>query len=142
MTDLQAALGLSQLDRLNTFISSRNKIAEMYIDDFSGSKITFQKLIDNNLSAYHLFVIQIEEKDTGLSKKKIFEALKKMGINVNLHYIPVYRHPYYQSLKSYEKKDFPNSEKYYSTAISIPIFPDLNEDDRQYVSKSILGMIL
>ncbi len=142
MTDLQAALGLSQLDRLNTFISSRNKIAEMYIDDFSGSKITFQKLLDNNLSAYHLFVIQIEEKDTGLSKKKIFEALKKMGINVNLHYIPVYRHPYYQSLKSYEKKDFPNSEKYYSTAISIPIFPDLNEDDRQYVSKSILGMIL
>ncbi|MDA9936217.1 UDP-4-amino-4,6-dideoxy-N-acetyl-beta-L-altrosamine transaminase [Gammaproteobacteria bacterium] len=142
MTDLQAALGLSQLDRLNTFISSRNKIAELYIDDFSGSKITFQKLLDNNLSAYHLFVIQIEEKDTGLSKKKIFEALKKMGINVNLHYIPVYRHPYYQSLKSYEKKDFPNSEKYYSTAISIPIFPDLNEDDRQYVSKSILGMIL
>ena len=64
-----------------------------------------------------------------------------MGINVNLHYIPVYRHPYYQSLKTFKFGDFPNAEKYYSTAISIPIFPDLDEKDRLHISNSVLSLV-
>ena len=141
MTDLQAALGLSQLDRLDQFISQRNKIAENYKNDFFNLKINFQKAIENIVSAYHLFVIQIDEQDTQQSKKQIFKDLISMGINVNLHYIPVYRHPYYQALKIYQYEDFPNAEKYYSTAISIPIFPSLGDKDRQYVSDSIKDLV-
>lgn len=141
MTDVQAALGLSQLDRLDEFISKRNVIAKNYINDFSSTKILYQKTIDQSLSSYHLFVIQIDEADAAKSKKEIFEELRSMGINVNLHYIPVYRHPYYKSLKNYKLIDFPNAEKYYSTAISIPIFPDLSEKDRQYVSNSVKSLI-
>jgi UDP-4-amino-4,6-dideoxy-N-acetyl-beta-L-altrosamine transaminase len=141
MTDLQAALGLSQLDRLEQFISKRNLIADRYIDDFNNSKIIFQKVTENTLSAYHLFVIQIEEIDAARSKKEIFEELREMGINVNLHYMPVYRHPYYQSLNSFKFEDFPNAERYYSTAISIPIFPDLDEKDRLHISNSILSLV-
>lgn len=141
MTDLQAALGLSQLDRLEQFVSRRNLIADRYIDDFNNSKIIFQKVIENTISAYHLFVIQIEEIDAARSKKEIFEALREMGINANLHYIPVYRHPYYQSLKTFKFEDFPNAEKYYSTAISIPIFPDLDEKNRLHISNSVLSLV-
>ena len=141
MTDVQAALGLSQLERLNEFILKRNAIAKKYKNDFLGTKILYQKTIDASLSSYHLFVIQIEESDTVKSKKEIFEELRSMGINVNLHYIPVYRHPYYKSLKKFKLEDFPNAEKYYSTAISIPIFPDLLEKERQHVVNSVKSLI-
>jgi UDP-4-amino-4,6-dideoxy-N-acetyl-beta-L-altrosamine transaminase len=140
MTEMQGALGLSQLDKLNQFVRTRNKIAREYIADFSDSVIGFQKPHPGCLSAYHLFVIEIPENYSSLSKKQIFEVLRGLKINVNLHYIPVYRHPFYKRLNIFNSSDYPNAEAYYSKAISIPIYPDLTEEQRVFIVNSVQGL--
>ena len=140
MTEMQGALGFSQLDRLNQFVRTRNEIARQYIADFSDSVIGFQKPHPGCLSTYHLFVIEIPEDYSSLSKKQIFEVLIGQKINVNLHYIPVYRHPFYKRLNIFNPSDYPNAEAYYSKAISIPVYPDLTEEQRVFIVNSVQGL--
>ena len=133
LNDLQSALGLSQIKRVDTFLKKRHLIAKKYdhfFKDFEG--ITVQKQQENSYSSYHLYIILVDEKYSE-TRKILFEKYRNEGILVNVHYIPIYRQPFYSN--NFNKNNFPNSEKYYRGAISLPIFPDLKEKDLQKVMR-------
>ena len=125
MTDIQAALGLSQIQRLEVYITRRHEIAVRYDNELAGLPITLPFQEKNSFSAYHLYIIRLQlEASAPLTHAQLFQELREQGILVNIHYIPVHTQPYYQSL-GFAWGDFPNSEAYYRSAISIPIFPKL-----------------
>ena len=132
ITDIQAAIGLSQLNKLDRFIDKRRKIAKKYNETFKDNPyfdIPPEK--DYACSSYHLYPIRL--KDTYKQKKKeLFQKLKEKGIGVQVHYIPVYLHPYYQGL-GYKKGSCPVAEDYYQREISIPIYPSMTDEDVKYV---------
>jgi UDP-4-amino-4,6-dideoxy-N-acetyl-beta-L-altrosamine transaminase len=132
MTELQAALGISQIKRLDEYISKRHEIAEMYNQMLSQLDIITPKQCIESYSSYHLYVIRLDLKKLKKTHKEIFIDLRSNGVGVNLHYIPLYLHPYYEKM-GFDKKLFPNSETYYSEAISIPIFQTLKNEDFQKV---------
>ncbi len=133
MNDICAALGISQLKRLDEFIFARQKIANTYDDLFNGTAIKTPKKNKDVSSSFHLYIIRVNEK----LRNDLFRRLREAGIFVNLHYIPVYKQPYYSTL-GFLPKNFPEAEKYYREALSIPIFPDLSIEDLQYVVKNII----
>jgi len=136
LNDLQAALGINQLKRVDKFVEERNRIAKEYDSFFEKIKnIKTQKIHNNVYSSYHLYIILIK-KGFRDSHKILFEKLRAEGIFVNIHYIPIYRQPFYS--ENFEKTQFPNSEKYYSSAISLPIFPGLKKIELQKIKKIIL----
>jgi len=122
MTDLQAALGSSQLDSLEKFINKRNSIAQYYKKKLS-KKVHTQLIDKNNLSTYHLFIIRVKSS----IRNQIVKKLIKNKIVSSLHYIPIYRHKLYKKKFNFSFKNFPQSEKYYKEAISIPIFFKLSK---------------
>jgi len=127
LNDLQSALGINQLKRLDTFVRLRHTIAKKYDNLFQNSKnIITPSINQNQFSSFHLYIIRIIEQN-GVDRKVIFDRLRSEGIFVNVHYIPIYKQPYYS--KKFNPNQFPNSEKYYSQAISIPIYPNLNDHD-------------
>ena len=128
LTDIQAALGISQMKRLDDFVKMRHSIATRYDDLLPEAGINTPKVSSDCYSSYHLYIIRVEPK----FHKEIFERLRCDGVLVNLHYIPIYRHPYYE-LMGFNRKDFPNAEQYYQEAISLPIFPKLTEDEQMKV---------
>ena len=132
MTDIHAALGLSQLTRLHEYIERRHEIAVRYDQEFDGANL--QKPYRNplNKSAFHLYVIQVESTQ----HRRIFHKLRENGIGVNLHYIPIHTQPYYQKL-GFAWGDFPNSENYYKRAISLPMFPTLTENEQTFVIATV-----
>lgn len=117
MNDIEASLGSSQLNRLDKFLYYRNKISILYKDKLD-KRIQIQKINKSSYCSYHLFVILVDKR----LRNKIFKKLRDSGFFVNLHYIPIYKHRYYKKLINIKKKNYPNSEKYYNTAISIPNF--------------------
>ncbi len=125
MTDLQAALGLSQLQRLDTFVARRNILAEQYKKAFEGLLIGDQKVPGDVTSACHLFIVRVDP----LHHRHIFEVLRAEGVGVNLHYIPVHTQPYYERM-GFQKGGFPEAEKYYSEAISLPLYPLLSTEEQ------------
>lgn len=129
MTDIQAALGSSQYKRLDSFVAARNKIAERYKELLINMPLSVQEIIPSSYSSYHLFVIRLIENS---NKKQIFNHLRERGIGVNVHYIPVHTHPYYQKL-GFAWGDFPESENYYKSAISIPMYPDLDKEKQDFI---------
>lgn len=133
MSDVQAALGISQLSKIETFIKKRNYIAKLYKKNFSHLPIHFQTILDNNFSSYHLFTINFLEKKHIQSKKKIIDQLNKKKINVGVHYIPVHLHPYYLNL-GFKPKMFPVAEQHYKSTISLPIFYELKKQQVLYIS--------
>jgi len=137
MTDMAAALGLSQFKKLDQFVAERNLIAENYYQLFKDSGLEFQAQIQDVYSSFHLFVVRPNYESLGTTQKDMFEKLRGNGILANLHYIPVYRHPYYQEL-GYSHGDYLQAELYYRQAISIPIYPGLTIDQQQYVVDIIL----
>ncbi|OUU22479.1 MAG: UDP-4-amino-4,6-dideoxy-N-acetyl-beta-L-altrosamine transaminase [Candidatus Endolissoclinum sp. TMED37] len=140
MTDIQAALGISQLKKLNTFIDKRTNIAKRYDNNLISSKIQLPSLIENVKSSWHIYVIRI--KEINLKKKKqIFEYLIDKGIGVNLHYIPIHLHPFYKKM-GFLKGQFPEAEKYYEEAITLPIYPSLNHEDQDMIINTLLNFNL
>lgn len=139
ITDIQAALGLSQMKRLDEFVQKRHEIAKFYNESFKNLPIKIPFQHPDTFSSFHLYPIRINSNNSK-SHLEIFNGLIKKGIGVNLHYIPVYRHPYYKKL-GYIKEDFPESESYYKEAISIPIFPDLDTKSQQKVIDSVIEEI-
>lgn len=126
MTDLQAALGVSQMTRLNEFIEKRRSLAAYYDQQLSALPITLPWQHPDTYSAYHLYVIRLKLSEINLSHKEVFEALRASNILVNLHYIPVYKQPYYQKMGF--KWDYcPSAEQYYREAISLPMYSSLTE---------------
>jgi len=129
ITDLQAALGISQLTRLPEFVDRRREIADIYHQRFSQNpyvKIPFQ--LNDRESSWHLYILQLELEKLVASRKEIYEALQAENIGVNVHYLPVHFHPYYQRL-GYQKGIAPISEKLYERIITIPLFPAMNDQD-------------
>ncbi len=121
MTELQAALGVSQMERLDEFVDLRHKRQIRYDELLKGLPITLPYQNLNSYSALHLYPIQIKTDKLRSTRKEIFEALRKNDIGVNVHYIPVHTQPYYENM-GFRKGDFPNAESYYESAISIPLF--------------------
>jgi len=135
MTDIHAALGLSQLKRLDEFVSKRNFLASNYKKSLDKLEIDFQVNDVQSLSSYHLFVIKLNNQDNK-KRDKLFNALREKGIGVNVHYIPIHLQPYYQKL-GFTEGCFPNSENYFYNAISLPLFPTLNEGMQEEICKII-----
>ena len=132
MTDLQAALGTSQHSRLYEFVSARNILAKRYTEKLDEFPVSVQKISDTAYSAYHLFVINFQDEIHVGARQSIFNYLHESGIGVNVHYIPVHTHPYYTDM-GYNWGDFPASEDYYKSAITLPMFPDLTLENQNYV---------
>ena len=135
LNDLQAALGISQLKRLDSFVEQRILIAEKYDKIFQAEtdlKSPYQAR--QSVSSFHLYIIRIK-KQGKLDRKVIFEKLRNNGILVNIHYIPIYRQPFYS--KDYSIENFPNAESYYEEAISLPIFPGLTDDQIELVAETL-----
>lgn len=133
ITDIQCALGISQMKKLPYFLKRRKEIAKKYQEAFADCKniqLPYQKPGCEN--AWHLYIIRVK----GGKRKEVFEQLREAGIGVNVHYIPVYKHPYYQK-HGYEGIRCPNAEQYYEEAISLPIYPALKEAEQQYVIEKI-----
>tara|TARA_B100000795_G_scaffold270018_1_gene261916 strand:- start:10387 stop:11547 length:1161 start_codon:yes stop_codon:yes gene_type:complete len=121
MNEIQAALGVSQIKRLTTFVSNRHKLQKRYDSLLSGLPIITPFQDQDSYSALHLYPIQIDLEVSGKSRKQVFDELRDKGIGVNIHYIPIHTHPYYSEL-GFKAGDFPNAEAYYERAISIPLF--------------------
>ena len=132
MNDIQAALGLNQMSRLDEYVERRQKIASYYDEEFNDLALTTPYQSPNISSSYHLYPILVNAKFGFGSQKQIYEELRKKNILANLHYIPVHRHPYYESL-GFKKGDFPNAEKIFQEIISIPIYPSIKAEQQEYV---------
>lgn len=133
LTDFQSALGISQLKRLDRWIAERNEIAGWYRDLLAEEpRIALPPAApDGSLHAYHLFVIRVLAG--AAERRAVFEGLRSAGIGVQVHYIPIYRHPYYRDTLGYPQGACPNAEGYYAGAISLPMFPGLSRGDVERV---------
>ena len=136
MSDIHAALGISQMNSLDKFISKRNELSQIYTEELKGLPLTIQRVRKEDLSAWHIFVIRLKLSELKLSRLEIYNSLRNMGIGVNVHYIPVHLHPFYKNL-GFNKGDFPNSENYYDGAITIPMFTKLKKKEIKYVIQAL-----
>lgn len=129
MTDIQAALGISQMDKLDNFVERRREIVQMYDEAFKDNEylITPKQLLEGN-SSWHLYVIQLNLDKINATRKEVFEALMARNIGVNVHYIPVHTLPYYKKL-GYKEGSMPKAEALYETIITLPLFPKMTNED-------------
>lgn len=136
LTDIQAALGCSQLRRLKSFIAQRHVLADRYDDILSNLPIITPHRKPESYSAFHLYIIRLDKEKTSINRNKLFEKMRADEIGVNLHYMPVYRQTYYEQF-GFDPTDFPNSEEYFNTAITIPLHPNLATNDQNKVKASL-----
>lgn len=139
ITDIQCALGLSQLKKLDSFVKARRRIANIYNEIFEDNPyfdVTTEK--EGRKSAYHLYPILIKDKFIN-SKKEIFAKLRANGLGVQVHYIPVYKQPYYQKL-GFEMDLCPICEEFYKRELSIPMYPTLSEEDIEFVKNTLYNV--
>lgn len=136
ITDLQCALGISQIQRLDQYVSSRRAIAARYSKELIDLPYTLPYQSADGVSSWHLYVIQASEEKIGKTRRQVFEQLRELGIGVNVHYIPVHTQPYYQEL-GFRKGQFPVSEAYYSSAISIPMYAVLSAEQQVQVIEAL-----
>ena len=132
VTDLQAALGLSQMQRLDEFVAKRHAIARRYDQLLADLPVITPWQHADSYSGVHLYVIRLRLADIDKTHRQVFEALRAAGIGVNLHYIPVYRQPYYERL-GFKAGHCPDAEQYYAEAISLPMYPQLTEAQQNHV---------
>lgn len=131
LTDLQAALGASQLTRLDEFVSKRNLLASRYHELLSELPVSPVEIQEDNYSSYHLFIIRLDNRSI---RRKTFDTLKSNGVGVNVHYIPIYWQPFYRE-KGFSKGYCPNAESFYNSIITLPLFPDLTVQEQDQVVK-------
>tara|TARA_B100000963_G_scaffold359712_1_gene387875 strand:+ start:142 stop:1320 length:1179 start_codon:yes stop_codon:yes gene_type:complete len=135
ITEIQAALGLSQLSRLDKFVKKRNSIFKYYVKKLKNEPIKFLKISKDNYSALHLGIIRLNDKKKS-SHKFIFQEMRKYNIGVQLHYQPIHLQPYYRNL-GFKIGDFKNAEEYALNAFSIPLYPDLERKQQDYVINTL-----
>jgi UDP-4-amino-4,6-dideoxy-N-acetyl-beta-L-altrosamine transaminase len=136
MTDFQAALGLSQMSRINESMALRNNIVKRYDIELANLPIILPWQLPETNSSYHLYPIRIKINEAKKSQRQVYQYLRTKQIAVNLHYIPVHRHPYYESF-GFKEGDFPEAEQFHREVISIPIFPSLSIADQSLVIDAI-----
>ena len=125
------------MNRLDDFVAARHAIAKRYNELLNEDWLELPWQHPDTYSGLHLYIIRVKKNKQGITHRQLFEKLRTAGILVNLHYIPIYRHPYYEVI-GYDKQEFPQAESYYSEAISIPMFATLNESEQQFVVDTIL----
>lgn len=141
LTDIQAALGTSQLKKIDQFIDLRKKYVSMYNKAFKKiNEISIPYQDENGVSGWHLYIIRLHLEKLAANRKEVFEALLQENIGVNVHYIPVYLLPYYQGL-GYQRGDCPNAEKLYEEIITLPLFPAMTENDVLDVIEAVTTVI-
>ena len=140
MTDIQAALGASQMQRLEQFIQRRQYLANRYDQLLKELPLTLPWQHPDTSSSRHLYVIRLKLNQVEQNQYQVFETLRKAGIGVNVHYIPVHMQPYYQKI-GFKKDAFPQSENYYAEAISLPIYYGLSEEDQDKVITTLYQVI-
>lgn len=132
MTELQAALGVSQMQRLDDYVSRRHVLAKRYDDLLTNLPLITPWQHPDSYSGLHLYVIRLALDKINASHRQVFETLREQGIGVNLHYIPVHTQPYYQRL-GFKMGDFLEAERYYTEAISLPMYPTMSDDQQDQV---------
>lgn len=137
MTDLQAALGLSQMQRLDEFVAKRHVIADVYDRLLGDLPVLLPWQHEDSYSGLHLYVVRLKLNRINKTHRKVFEMLRADGIGVNLHYIPVYLQPYYKNL-GFRIGHCPEAEQYYAEAISLPMYPGLTESEQMRVGDALL----
>ncbi|EGR3365037.1 UDP-4-amino-4,6-dideoxy-N-acetyl-beta-L-altrosamine transaminase [Vibrio parahaemolyticus] len=140
MTELQAALGVSQMKRLEDFVKARHHLAHRYNELLESLPVVLPYQLENTYSGLHLYVIRLQLDKFSLTHKEVFDALRNRGVGVNLHYIPVHTQPYYEKM-GFNVGDFPESELYYNEAISLPMFHSMDVNQQDEVV-SVLSEIL
>lgn len=142
MTELQAALGVSQMDRLDAFVARRHELAKRYDQLLADLPVTTPWKHPNSYSGLHLYVIRLQLDNISKNHRQVFESLREQGIGVNLHYIPVHTQPYYQAM-GFAAEDFPGAMRYYREAISLPMYQGLTDEQQGRVvtalSEALLG---
>lgn len=137
LTDIAAALGISQLSRLDDILVTRHSLARNYDSLFETYPVQTPWQHPDCSSANHLYIIRPNLRALNTSHAELFERLNSRGITANLHYIPVYRHPFY-SVRGFRTTDYPNAEAYYANAMSIPLYPSLTEEQQHQVVEALL----
>ncbi len=132
MSDLHAALGISQLNQLDYFVKKRNQVSDIYKKTLNFTKIKEQFVPEDVISSRHLYPIRVSKSE----RNKLFNLLRNNNFGVNLHYLPVHLHPYYRKI-GFKEGDFPEAELYSKEAISLPIYPDLNREDQMRIVDQI-----
>ncbi|MEX3935928.1 UDP-4-amino-4,6-dideoxy-N-acetyl-beta-L-altrosamine transaminase [Paraburkholderia phymatum] len=144
MTELQAALGASQLDRLDAYVERRHVLARRYDRLLEGLPVTVPAQLKEGYSSLHLYVVRLvldeDGKVSGRTHREVFEALRSAGIGVNLHYIPVHMQPHYRNL-GFKAGDFPAAEQFYREAISLPLFAALEEAEQDQVADALWTLL-
>lgn len=142
ITDIQAALGITQLEKLDKFLARRREIVDRYNNEFKDIEgLIIPEQLENTNSAWHIYVLQLKLEKLTADRKEIFNALREKKLGVNVHYIPVYFHPYYQSL-GYEKGICPKLERLYERIITIPLYPKMTDQQVDEVIKRIKNTII
>ena len=140
MTDIQAALGYSQLQRLEEFVARRHELTDRYDALLADLPVITPWRDPAAWSAFHLYVIRLDERRAGRTRRAVFEALRQKGIGVNVHYIPVHTQPYYRAM-GFAEGDYPEAERYYREAISLPLFPGLAEAEQAFVVERLRAIL-
>ncbi|MDA9710418.1 DegT/DnrJ/EryC1/StrS family aminotransferase [Candidatus Pelagibacter sp.] len=141
LTDIQCALGISQLKKLDSFVKKRQDISKIYNNEFLGlPNIQIPKKLKSNYHSYHLYPLLIDFKNLKINKKSFFEILSKKKINLQVHYIPVYKQSFLKKFR-FEDKNFPVSEKFYSQEVSLPIYYSLKKREQLIVIQNIIQIL-
>lgn len=140
MTDIQAALGISQLQRLDGFVARRNQLAARYGEFLKNFPLRLPTVCPDNVSAFHLYVVRVADDEEPDLHRRVIEGMRSLDIGVNVHYMPVHLQPYYRGL-GFKAGDFPEAEAHGRKAITLPLYPDLTEGEQDRVIKS-LGKLL
>lgn len=136
MTEMQAALGVSQMTRLDEFVTERHEIAKNYDKSFEGFPVETPWQHPSGYSGRHLYVIRLDLAKIDSTHRQVFERLREYGIGVNLHYIPIHTQPYYQKF-GFKIGDYPEAERYYAEAISLPLYPGLTSAEQDKVIQAV-----
>lgn len=141
MTDMQAALGYSQMQKVDEFVSKRRYLVKRYnelLKNINGIQLPDQN--EDTKSSWHLYVVRVDFSKISKTKNQIFAKMKEKGICLNLHYIPVHTQPYYENL-GFKGGDFPNSEKYYEEAFTLPLYYSLTDEQQDHIVKSLVEVL-
>ena len=142
ITDIQCSLGLSQLKKLDHFITRRREIVQHYDEAFARSQYLITPHVEpDRQSAWHLYMLRLRLDKMNKKRREVFEQLRALGIGVHVHYIPLHLQPYYRATFGYKRGDFPEAEAYYDSALTIPLFPGMTDDDCEQVIRSILETV-